>query len=55
MFHLDTSLKKKETDTKYIDLCPCAAPNWESDLLLNLGKIQDEGKEMERRQSQVRK
>ena len=38
MFHLDKSLRKKETCMNYIDLCPCAAPDWESDLLHDLGK-----------------
>lgn len=38
MFHLDKSLRKKETCMNYIDLCPCAAPDWESDLLDDLGK-----------------
>lgn len=39
MFHLDKSLRKKEASTNYIDLCPCAAPDWECDLLHDLEKI----------------
>lgn len=46
MFHLDKSLRKEETCMNYIDLCPCAAPDWESDLLHDLGEIQDARKGM---------
>lgn len=41
MFHLDKSLRKKETYMNYTDLCPCAAPEWESDLLHDLREIED--------------
>lgn len=51
MFHLDKSLGKKETCMNYIDLCPCAAPDRESDLLHDLGEIQDARKGMVRRES----
>lgn len=52
MFHLDKSLRKKKTCTNDIDLCPCAAPDWESDLLHDLEKIQDARKWMVRRESE---
>jgi hypothetical protein len=55
MLHLDMSLRKKEICLNYIDLCPCIAPDWERDLLHDLGRTEDASKGIERRQTAVRK
>lgn len=49
------SLRKKEICLNYIDLCPCIAPDWERDLLHDLGRTEDASKGIERRQTAVRK